>query len=78
VSDKGVLRPVPHPATETCLADGRAVICCREDGSLTFGGLCPGTISSQPSTINNCLTLRFAHSLAPAVNTHCYAGTTIR
>jgi len=29
------------------------------------------------STINTCLTLRLAHSLAPAGNTHFYQGTTI-
>ena len=37
VSEQGVLGPVP-PATETLRADSRAVLCCPEDGRLTFEG----------------------------------------
>jgi len=32
-------------ATETCLANGREVRCCTENGSLTLKALCPDIIS---------------------------------
>jgi len=47
VSVQRVLHPLPTAATRTLLADGRTVICCTENWSLTFGNLCPEIISFQ-------------------------------
>ena len=75
VSDQGVLCPVPSGEGDLT-------------GRRTSGTLLPWRWKSDvwrfmsrhyfvsvPSTINTCLTLRFTHSLAPAVNAHCYPGT---